>query len=100
MIKKIHALAMPCLMLSCLFGAVHAAPTDGVVAIYGLVVDPSCEANSVGDKIEMACPQLPTRTLSPRVLITGNYSNDAVRSAQLKYIDPQHTRAILEVNYR
>ena len=56
MIKKIHALAMPCLMLSCLSGAVHAAPTDGVVAIYGQVVDPSCEANSVGEKIEMACP--------------------------------------------
>ena len=93
MIKKIHALAMPCLMLSCLSGAVHAAPTDGVVAIYGQVVDP-------GEKIEMACPQLPTRALSPQVLTTGNYSNDAVRSAQLKYIDPQHTRAILEVNYR
>ncbi|HBS6037825.1 TPA: type 1 fimbrial protein [Klebsiella aerogenes] len=100
MIKKIHALAAPCLMLSCWFGAVHAAPTDGVVAIYGLVVAPSCEANSVGDKIEMACQQLPTRALSPRVLITGKYSNDAVRSAQLKYIDPQHSRAILDVNYR
>lgn len=100
MIKKIHALAMPCLMLSCLFGSVNAAPTGGVVAIYGQVVDPSCEANSVGDKIEMACPRLRTHMVSPQVLTTGNYSNDAVHSAQLKYIDPQHTRGILEVNYR
>ncbi|EIW9478179.1 MULTISPECIES: hypothetical protein [Klebsiella] len=100
MIKKIHALAVPCLMLSCLFGSVNAAPTGSVVAIYGQVVDPSCEANSMNGKIEMACPRLGSQAISPQVLTTGNYSNDAVGSTQLKYIDPQHTRAILEVNYR
>ena len=51
-------------------------------------------------KIEMACPRPGSQAISPQVLTTGNYSNDAVGSTQLKYIDPQHTRAILEVNYR
>lgn len=97
MIIKSSFLAAP-LMFFALYA--HAAPAGGVVAIYGQVVDPSCEANSVGNKVEMICPQLRTQALTAQGLEKGNYSNDAVSSAQLKYIDPQHTRAILEVNYR
>ena len=48
----------------------------------------------------MDCPRAETVRISARQLEKGDVHNENIRSAQLRYINPQRTLAILDVDYR
>ncbi|STR67763.1 Uncharacterised protein [Klebsiella michiganensis] len=48
----------------------------------------------------MDCPRAETIKISAQQLEKGNIRNENIRSAQLRYINPQRTLAILDVDYR
>lgn len=72
----------------------------GVIYFYGRVVEAPCQMDAVNSHIIMDCPNKRAVRISTQQIEQGNFHNENIRSAQLKYINPQKTLAILEVNYR
>ncbi|MDC0693482.1 type 1 fimbrial protein [Klebsiella pasteurii] len=72
----------------------------GVIHFYGRVVEAPCQLNTIKDQIIMDCPRADAIKISAQQLEKGNIHNENIRSAQLRYINPQRTLAILDVDYR
>lgn len=72
----------------------------GVIHFYGRVVEAPCQLNTIKDQIIMDCPRADAIKISAQQLEKGNIHNENIRSAQLRYINPQLTLAILDVDYR
>ncbi|VUS75713.1 type 1 fimbrial protein [Klebsiella grimontii] len=72
----------------------------GVIHFYGRVVEAPCQLNTIKDQIIMDCPKADAIKISAQQLEKGNIHNENIRSAQLRYINPQRTLAILDVDYR
>ncbi|HBM2977303.1 TPA: type 1 fimbrial protein [Klebsiella michiganensis] len=66
----------------------------GVVHFYG------CQFDAINNQVIMDCPRAETIKISAQQLEKGNIRNENIRSAQLRYINPQRTLAILDVDYR
>ncbi|HGV3453681.1 TPA: type 1 fimbrial protein [Klebsiella michiganensis] len=72
----------------------------GVVHFYGRVVEAPCQLDAINNQVIMDCPRAETIKISDQQLEKGNIRNENIRSAQLRYINPQRTLAILDVDYR
>ena len=72
----------------------------GVIHFYGRVVEAPCQLNTIKDEIIMDCPRADVIKISAQQLEKGNIHNENIRSAQLRYINPQRTLDILDVDYR
>lgn len=72
----------------------------GVIHFYGRVVEAPCQLNAIKNQVVMDCPRAETVRISARQLEKGDVHNENIRSAQLRYINPQRTLAILDVDYR
>lgn len=59
-----------------------------------------CQLNAIKNQVVMDCPRAETGRISARQLEKGDVHNENIRSAQLRYINPQRTLAILDVDYR
>lgn len=100
--KKINGvlLATVCFLpaLLALSTTTHAA--SGVIRFHGGVVEPPCQIRSSAEQVSMACAKQKSVTLSAQQVARGDLQHANIKSTQLTYINPQHTNAILEVNYR
>ena len=59
-----------------------------------------CQLNAIKNQVVMDCTRAETVRISVRQLEKGDVHNENIRSAQLRYINPQRTLAILDVDYR
>ena len=67
----------------------------GIVHFYGWVVEAPCQLDAINNQVIMDCPRAETIKIEK-----GKIRNENIRSAQLRYINPQRTLAILDVDYR
>ncbi|QGN37608.1 type 1 fimbrial protein [Klebsiella oxytoca] len=87
--------------LSGIFNPVMAEQVQaGVIYFYGQVVETPCQLDAVNHQVFMDCPNQKTVRISTQQLEKGNIHNENIRSAQIRYLNPQKTLAIVEVDYR
>ena len=100
--KKIKYAPLAALfILPCFVSPVLAEKTvAGVIHFYGRAVEAPCQLSTINNQIIMDCPRAEAIKISAQQLEKGNIHNENIRSAQLRYINPQRTLAILDVEYR
>ena len=94
------SLAALFILPSCISPAIAEQTVAGVVHFYGRVVEAPCQLDAINNQVIMDCPRAETIKISAQQLEKGNIRNENIRSAQLRYINPQRTLAILDVDYR
>jgi type 1 fimbria pilin len=93
-------LATVCFLPALLTFSPIASAANGVIRFHGGVVEPPCQIRSSEAQVSMVCAKQKPVTLSARQVASGDLQHANIKSTQLTYINPQHTNAILEVNYR
>ena len=89
-----------CVLLTLFSPAMAEQVQAGVIHFYGQVVEAPCQLNATDNQVVMDCPRAKTVRISAQQLEKGNIHNENIRSAQLRYINPQRTLAILDDDYR
>ncbi|ELY3084577.1 fimbrial assembly protein [Klebsiella aerogenes] len=93
-------LATVCFLPALLTFSTTSSAASGVIRFHGGVVEPPCQIRSSEDQVSMACAKQKSVTFSAQQVARGDLQHANIKSTQLTYINPQHTNAILEVNYR
>ncbi|MDM4209552.1 type 1 fimbrial protein [Klebsiella spallanzanii] len=74
--------------------------TGGVIYFYGRVVEAPCQLDALNNQVVVDCPNKKAVRMSTQQLENVNIHNETIASTHLRYINPQKTLAILDVNYR
>lgn len=79
-----------------------AAESGGTIHFVGMIVEPPCNVNVDYRHVVMACDrqgEAKTQQYSLDEVAQGQDGYDNLATMQLSYVNPQHTLAVLNVNY-
>lgn len=83
------------------FSATYA--NGGVIHFHGAVVSDPCEISARPQQLSMSCPEnnrMQTRVLSFTDALNGQSAYPNLASVSMKYINPEKSLAIVQVDYR
>lgn len=75
----------------------------GVIHFRGAIVADPCEVTPKQRQFAMSCPEnnrMHTRMVSYEEALNGNAPNSNLASLRMKYLNPEKTLAVVEIEYR
>lgn len=75
----------------------------GVIHFRGAIVSNPCEVSSRPEQLSMSCPEnnrMQTRVLSYTDALNGQSAYPNLASVSMKYLNPEKSLAIVQVEYR
>ncbi|BBS39773.1 TPA: type 1 fimbrial protein [Enterobacter asburiae] len=75
----------------------------GVIHFHGAIVSNPCEITARPQQLSMSCPEnnrMQTRVLSYADALNGQSAYPDLASVSMKYINPEKSLAIVQVDYR
>ncbi len=79
------------------------AVMGGVIHFYGAIVASPCEVSSQPEKLAVSCPEnnvMKTRRVSYKDVLNGQTPPDSPASLSMKYLNPEKTLAVVQLDYR
>ncbi|SFT56664.1 hypothetical protein SAMN05192562_101893 [Kosakonia arachidis] len=81
--------------------SVGAATTGGIIHFQGAIVEDGCDYRFHAQQLQLSCPQgkkVETRQFSLRDIDGQSFASLA--KIEVRYLDPEHSRAIVVISYR
>ncbi|MEG5551887.1 type 1 fimbrial protein [Enterobacter wuhouensis] len=75
----------------------------GVIHFRGAIVADPCEITPQQQQFSVSCPQnnrMQTRTVSYEEALNGKTTSDNIASLSMKYLNPEKTLAVVQIQYR
>ncbi|MBM3073926.1 type 1 fimbrial protein [Enterobacter sp. RHBSTW-00994] len=75
----------------------------GVIHFRGAIVANPCEISPQHHKIEISCPEnkgMQTRMIKYEDVLNGRGANPDVATVSMRYLDPEKSLAIVQIQYR
>ena len=75
----------------------------GVIHFRGAIVADPCEVAPQKQQIAMSCPnnnRMQTRMVSYEEALNGKVSDSSLATLNMKYLNPEKTLAVVEIQYR
>ncbi|WP_234082053.1 type 1 fimbrial protein [Enterobacter quasiroggenkampii] len=75
----------------------------GVIHFRGAIVADPCEVSPLQRQFAMSCPannRMQTRMVSYEEALNGHVSDSNLASLRMKYLNPEKTLAVVEIQYR
>ena len=91
----VSALSIPAYSATVVYG--------GVIHFRGAVVADPCEVTPQKQQIVMSCPnnnRMQTRMVSYEEALNGKVSDSSLATLNMKYLNPEKTLAVVEIQYR
>ncbi|VEB98843.1 Uncharacterised protein [Cedecea lapagei] len=100
--KAIYSKYLLCLALTVAVSPFSQAASSGIIHFRGEIVEGGCQWAPASANVAMTCSEkgkLITQTVALNSLDGVTLHNDSTLQTNVRYLNPQHTLAILQVTY-